>query len=270
MQILQARLHDWRSLEKHITEGCCPRVKEMVAQGLDEEAMLRTVRDAEQLAPPEAPVKATPQAELEKEIENGIAVTPQELAQKGSLLRVLANRCSLCRQLIGDSAKMKIHWQRTHAPEWKRVSSSSIAGSRSLSAVFSSPCSFCGSQARNTKDHSGKCAALFQLLATRELRQHGGVEPAPSRGPSEKQLKNAPQYASFKVEATPIGQFFKPKASCGVAGKVVQFKSGDGRGDGAAVSRSAPRLGAAAPVVALSEQWLIPGMFLAIRTITAT
>ena len=259
MQILQARLHDWRSLEKHITEGCCPRVKEMVAQGLDEEAMLRTVRDAEQLAPPEAPVKATPQAELEKEIENGIAVTPQELAQKGSLLRVLANRCSLCRQLIGDSAKMK-----------KRVSSSSIAGSRSLSAVFSSPCSFCGSQARNTKDHSGKCAALFQLLATRELRQHGGVEPAPSRGPSEKQLKNAPQYASFKVEATPIGQFFKPKASCGVAGKVVHFKSGDGRGDGAAVSRSAPRLGASAPVVALSEQWLIPGMFLAIRTITAT
>ena len=63
----------------------------------------------------------------------------RSLLRKGSLLRVLANRCSLCRQLIGDSAKMKIHWQRTHAPEWKRVSSSSIAGSRSLSAVFSSP-----------------------------------------------------------------------------------------------------------------------------------
>ncbi|CAE7678489.1 unnamed protein product, partial [Symbiodinium necroappetens] len=205
----QIRLFDWRSLEKHITEGTCPRIKELVAQGLSESAMLQVVeREEKTAAAPVAPPKATTQQTLIEKIDEALKVTPQELETHGGRLRILATHCALCRQLVADGSKMKNHWQRTHVHEWDRVSSGAIAGSKSLSATFSRPCVCCGSQAKSSRDHSGKCTSMFQLLAVRELRQKS-FSPEPSRGPSEKQSSTDPQYKSFDVAKTPIGQFFK-------------------------------------------------------------
>ena len=118
----QVRLHDWRSLEKHITEGACPRIKEMLARGLDEHSMLLAVEAAEHSQPPIAPTNAVPQAPLDAEITEALQVDIGMLSSSGTRLRVLANHCALCRQLIPDGSKIKIHWQRTHATEWRKAS----------------------------------------------------------------------------------------------------------------------------------------------------
>ena len=92
----QARLHDWRSLEKHITGGTCSRIKELVAQGHDEESMLRIVDQAELRNPPAAPANAATQAVVQDEIEVALQVATSDLDSNGPRLRVLANRCALC------------------------------------------------------------------------------------------------------------------------------------------------------------------------------
>ena len=203
----QARLHDWRSLEKHITEGTCPKVKVFVSQGLDAEAMLRRVRDDEQLHAPPVPHKATPQSQLEQEIGEALKFEPSTLTSCGDKLLILAKRCALCRQLIPDSSKIKIHWQRTHALEWKMHSANAISGSKSLCSVFSTPCRFCGSQAKNSRDHSAKCSSLFQLLAVRAMRQTGSTAPMPAKGPALKQSERSPLYAQFDITKTSLGKY---------------------------------------------------------------
>ena len=205
----QARLHDWRSLEKHITEGTCSRIKSFVASGHDEESMLRQVRIEEQQNPPVAPAKAIAQHQLDDDIRAALQVEPNTLRQQGGKLKVLATHCSLCRQLIPDSSKIKVHWQRSHPNEWASASADAIAGSKSLCSVFSSPCTFCGSKARSTRDHAGKCSAVFQLLATRFWQSRGYNEPAPGRGPSLKQSQQEPQYMLHDLAKTPIGRYFR-------------------------------------------------------------
>ncbi|CAE7427449.1 L96 [Symbiodinium sp. CCMP2592] len=211
----QVRLHDWRSLEKHITGGTCPRVKEFIAQGRSEDDMIAIVTAEEKRSPPVPPAKATSQAVVQDDINIALEVEPCTLATRGSLLRVLATRCALCRQLITDSSKMKTHWQRTHSKEWQMAHASALSGSQSLSATFCTPCVYCGSKARNPRDHSGKCTSMFQLLAMRELRGRGHSTPEPSRGPSVKQSTLTPQYQLFDLAETPLGRYFKTNADAG-------------------------------------------------------
>ena len=205
----QARLHDWRSLEKHITEGTCSRIKHFVASGHDESSMLCQVRTEEQKNPPAAPAKAIAQDQLDIDISAALQVEPATLRQQGGKLKVLATHCSLCRQLIPDSSKIKVHWQRSHPQEWASASADAIAGSKSLCSAFSSPCTFCGSKARSTRDHAGKCSAVFQLLATRRWQSGGHTLPAPGRGPSLKQSQQEPQYKQHDLAKTPLGRYFR-------------------------------------------------------------
>ncbi|CAE7194789.1 Pol [Symbiodinium sp. CCMP2592] len=221
----QTRLHDWRSLEKHITEGTCPRVKTFVAQSLSEERMLQLIAEEEERSPPVPPAGAPSDAQVVDEVDTALQMTVTELRTHGSRLRVLASRCALCRQLIPDGSKIKIHWQRTHATEWQAVSQKAIAESRSLSATFTTPCSYCGSTARNSLDHSSKCSALFQFLSVLQLRRQGHTEVRPSRGASLKQSQCTPEYQKFDVVCTPIGKFFAVKA----AGAEAMSKAGTGR-----------------------------------------
>ena len=220
----QTQLHDWRSLEKHITEGTCPRVKGFVAQNLSEERMLQIIADEEESKPPVPPAGAIPDAQVVDEVDGALQLTTLELRTHGSRLRVLASRCALCRQLIPDSSKIKIHWQRTHAVEWRAVSQTAVAEARSLSATFTTPCGFCGSQARNSRDHSSKCSSLFQLLAVLQLRRQGHTTVLPSRGVSLKQSQKAPDYQTYDVASTPIGKFFVAKPS----GAAAHRDSGSG------------------------------------------
>ncbi|CAE7359427.1 unnamed protein product [Symbiodinium microadriaticum] len=217
----QARLHDWRSLEKHITEGTCPKVKVFVSQGLDADAMLRRVREDEQLHAPPVPQKATPQSQLEQDIGEALKFEPSTLNSCGAKLLILATRCALRRQLIPDSSKIKIHWQRTHAPEWKKYSATAISGAKSLCSVFSTPCRFCGSQAKNSRDHSAKCSSLFQLLAVRAMRSAGSTAPMPAKGPAPKQSERSPLYAQFDITKTGLGKYLR-KAGDQEAGSDAQ------------------------------------------------
>ncbi|CAE7356962.1 unnamed protein product, partial [Symbiodinium sp. KB8] len=130
----QARLHDWRSLEKHITEGTCPRAKVFVSQGLGEATMLRRVCEEEQKHSPPVPHKAMPQSQLENDIGEALKFEPSTLNSCGDQLLILATRCALCRQLIPDSSNIKIHWQRTHAQEWAKYSADAISGTGPLTA----------------------------------------------------------------------------------------------------------------------------------------
>ena len=107
---------------------------------------------------------------------------------------------------------MKTHWQRTHAVEWDIASLSASSGSRSLLSTFRTPRLFCGSKAKNPRDHSVKCASMFQLLAMRTLRENGITTPLPSRGPALKQSQTEPKYQRFDIAKTSLGRFFKPSA----------------------------------------------------------
>ncbi|CAE7330741.1 unnamed protein product, partial [Symbiodinium microadriaticum] len=168
----QARLHDWRSLEKHITEGTCSRIKHFVASGHDESSMLCQVRTEEQKNPPAAPAKAIAQDQLDIDISAALQVEPATLRQQGGKLKVLATHCSLCRQLIPDSSKIKVHWQRSHPQEWASASADAIAGSKSLCSAFSSPCTFCGSKALAEWRPHTPCSRRW----TFDTRQHDAAE----------------------------------------------------------------------------------------------
>ena len=235
----QARLHDWRSLEKHITEGTCPKVKVYVSQGLDADAMLRRVREDEQLQAPPVPQKATPQSQLEQDIGEALKFEPSTLNSCGAKLLILATRCALCRQLIPGS-KIKIHWQRTHAPEWKKYSATAISGSKSLCSVFSTPCRFCGSQAKNSRDHSAKCSSLFQLLAVRAMRSAGSTAPMPAKGPAPKQSERSPLYAQFDITKTGLGKYLR--------------KAGDQEAGGDAQKASTPGFPSSTKPVVISDR----------------
>ena len=205
----QARLHDWRSLEKHITEGTCPKVKVFVSQGLDEATMLRRVCEEEQQHSPPVPHKATPQSQLETDIGEALKFEPSTLNSCGDKLLILATWCALCRQLIPDSSKIKIHWQRTHAPEWNKYSANAISGSKSLCSAFRTPCRFCGSQAKNSRDHAAKCSSIFQLLAVRAMRSTGSIAPTPAKGPALKQSEHSPLYVQFDITKTALGRYLR-------------------------------------------------------------
>ena len=216
----QARLHDWRSLEKHITEGTCPRAKVFVSQGLGEATMLRRVCEEEQKHSPPVPHKAMPQSQLENDIGEALKFEPSTLNSCGDQLLILATRCALCRQLIPDSSNIKIHWQRTHAQEWAKYSADAISGSKSLCSAFRTPCRFCGSQAKNSRDHAAKCSSIFQLLAVRAMRNTGLVAPLPAKGPALKQSEQSPLYVQFDISKTAMGRYLR-KAGASEASSVA-------------------------------------------------
>ena len=220
--------------------------------------MLRRVRDEEQLHAPPVPHKATPQTQLEQDIGEALKFEPSTLNSCGAKLLILATRCALCRQLIPNSSKIKIHWQRTHAPEWKLYSATAISGSKSLCSVFSTPCRFCGSQAKNSRDHSAKCSSLFQLLAVRAMRSAGSTAPKPAKGPALKQSEHSPLYAQFDITKTSLGKYLR-KAGDQDAGSDAQKASTTGFPSSpkptVTADRSAEML--APPVAApLPQSWL--------------
>ncbi|CAE7466581.1 unnamed protein product [Symbiodinium sp. CCMP2592] len=206
----QGRLFDWRSLERHITTGTCFRVKSFLAEGLTEDQMLERIREEEIVSPPVPPAGAQGQETVTCQIADALRVAPAQLGAGGSRLRVLATRCALCRQWVKEAGKIKAHWRQSHPEQYRKVKVVATAEARSLSAVFVVPCRFCGSRAKNELDHSGKCSALFQLLAVRQLRGLGMVDSISIKGPAAKQWQSTPQYQLFEVGSTPIGRAFGP------------------------------------------------------------
>ena len=203
------RLHDWNSLAKHVSMGMCSRVKSMIAAGLGEIDMLRVIAEEESRNPPTPPAGSSSQVDIRNAVDQALAVSPDQLGARGAELRILAKHCALCHQLVKDPSKIKKHWQDSHASEWRATAQQSVAEARSLMATFSTPCSFCGSTAKQASDHCAKCASLFQLLAHRALARGGWQGPGAQRAPSQKQWQAPAAYTQFKPELTSIGRYMK-------------------------------------------------------------
>ena len=136
-------LYDWASMERHITEGRCPRLKQAAAQGHTIEDVMQQVLQEEKISPPKPPTEA---ANLEAQPSAiSAAVLECELAQLSqqvSELRKYQNRCILCAQLVKVSGHMKLHWQTTHKEAWGLINQDAASGARSLRAIFCRPCEF--------------------------------------------------------------------------------------------------------------------------------
>ena len=204
----KARLHDWKSLTRHITTGTCLRIKEFCAAGLSEGEMLQRIEEEERTSPPEPPTGASRDDDVHVQLEAALCLSNNQLVNGGAELLVLAKHCALCKQIIKEAGKIRSHWKASHAIEFDIVKTSAESGAKSLVSAFTKPCRFCGSQAKNVRDHAVKCAALFQLLAVRHLRSRGTLSPAPSCGPSLKQRARPPQYQLYARADTPLGRAF--------------------------------------------------------------
>ena len=237
----KARLYDWKSLTRHITTGTCLRIKEFLAAGLSESAMLQRLEVEESASPPVPPAGAQGGAELRAQIEAALSLSNQQLVAGGAELLILARHCALCQQIIKEAGKVKNHWSSTHVTEYRKVKAVVESEAKSLVSVFSRPCRFCGGQARSERDHSGKCASLFQLLAVRHLRSCGALTPAPSCGPSLKQSSSPPQYQLFSKVDTPLGRAFGLRKGTASASPKAEARSSNGSTTAAtAVSAAAP------------------------------
>ena len=104
--------------------------------------------------------------------------------------------------------RIKTHWQKTHSGAWQCVRGEVVGEMASLSSTIRRPCQYCGSRASDIGACSRQCAVLFQLLATRSLRQKGKLEAARAQGTGtiRRQDKNKPAYAEYSIESSPIGQ----------------------------------------------------------------
>jgi len=203
------RLHDFNSLAKHVTNGTCDRIKELIAEGLSVDDMMARLNEEDRRSPPVPPQGADSQEAVKSLLDQALVVTNAQLSTQGSKLRVLSHRCALCQQLVGSAGKMKIHWQASHKCEWLRVCDIVKTEARSLLAVFRVPCDFCGSLAKQSADHCTKCPSLFQLLAVRLLHSEGVTALSAQRAPAEKHSKAAAQYKLFRVDQTPIGKHLR-------------------------------------------------------------
>ena len=160
------RLHDWSSLSKHLGGGHCGWVKDQVARGSSPDELLRIVAAQEALEPPQPPHDLLEMQSLQQVRE--LLSQPLDILQNhGAKLRCLAKQCILCAQRVQHSSKIKIHWQQQHQEDWELSKQDAHSGAQSLVALFRRPCHFCGSTAKDSKDHSVKCPALFQFLAAR-------------------------------------------------------------------------------------------------------
>ena len=205
----RSRLHDWRSLARHVATGTCPRLKEFAALGLDEAAMLQRITDEEARDPPAPPEGVRLPSAAQGLVDEALRVTPEQLGTHGACLRVLAQSCALCGQLVKEAGKMKTHWMRSHKEDWAQVSGVIVGEAKSLLSTFRTPCEYCGSKAKQVADHAGKCPALFQLLAVRHLRRVGHTSSGIQLAPSLKQREAPPQYQSFDLGHTALGRYFK-------------------------------------------------------------
>ena len=197
------RLGTWQSLTKHITQGTCLRVKLAVGLGQSIEKLLEEIQMEEARDPPQPPAgdpQAGPRPADAPDVREIIESTPaQHLAKHSAMLISHAAQCLLCGQRLKQSHRMKAHWQFSHAAAWGKAHYHAESKAQSLSAIMRQPCEYCGSKAKNSKEHAKKCPMLFQALAIQHLRtmntsltQGDDLKPVAPR-----KTEAAPKYKAF-------------------------------------------------------------------------
>ena len=178
MPALQAHtLYDWASMERHITEGRCPRLKQAAAQGrqLSEDVMQQVLQE-EKISPPKPPTEKRPtwrrsrrpypgSCVLECEAGATFASRSQEPSES------TRHRCILCAQLVKVSGHMKTslanHAQRSLGID--KSGCCSLAATKLCGLSFCRPCEFCDSNAKHGNTDSLRIMLqnahpLFQVI----------------------------------------------------------------------------------------------------------
>ena len=228
------RLHDWSSLSKHLSGGNCGWVKDQVARGRSPTELLAIIAEREALDPPQPPHELLEMQSIQQVRE--LLHQPLDVLQhKGSMLRCLAKQCILCAQRVQHSSKIKTHWQQQHAQAWAISKQDAYSGAQSLVALFRQPCQFCGSTAKDSKDHAVKCAALFQFLAARAHRTKTGSQDSETGSgrqltqPTDASLKQqilSKHFAGVQV-AKPFTSLARPPSEQAVTNPGTQSYPGD-------------------------------------------
>ena len=170
-RLCHTRLATWQTLEKHISQGRCLRLKTAIGSGHSLSDLMQQVQREERANTPVPPDQSVPQetplAFREHEL---FQVPTHELPAHASLINAWAAHCMLCGQRVLDKACVKTHWQRTHPAAWRLCQHQARSMAQSLRATFTAPCAYCGSQAKDTRAHAVQCSAMFQALSVRWLK----------------------------------------------------------------------------------------------------
>ncbi|CAE7413734.1 unnamed protein product, partial [Symbiodinium microadriaticum] len=91
------------------------------------------------------------------------------------------------------------HWQFSHAAAWGMAHYHAESKAQSLSAIMRQPCEYCGSKAKNSKEHAKKCSMLFQALAIQHLRtMNTSLTQGDDHKPvAPRKTEAAPKYKAF-------------------------------------------------------------------------
>ena len=198
----RTRKQDWQSLTKHVTQGACLRLKTAFAQNQTIDQLLDEIQAEEQRDPPQHPAgnnnSYTQNIEASPIRTMAVSTPLAELRQHSRLLVDSASQCILCGQRLLQASRIKSHWQQSHAQAWKQSGRHAITEAGSLSALFESPCVYCGSKAKNYKQHASQCPVMFQILALRRLTHTGEIETVDDSKPAAPRKHEAqPKYKSF-------------------------------------------------------------------------
>ena len=198
----RTRKSSWQSLTKHITQGMCLRLKAAFAKHQTIDQLLADIQEEELRDPPQPPAGDTlPPTHSVDDMHIRTIARNRPLAdlhQRSSLLITHASQCLLCGQRVLQASRIKSHWRQSHAQVWKQSGHHAIAEAQSLSALFSTPCLYFGSAAKNSKLHAAQCPMMFQILALRWLEKAGPLRNVADLKPAAPRKHEArPKYKSF-------------------------------------------------------------------------
>ena len=205
----RGRSWDWQALEKHVTEGACPRIKACIAQGSTVEQLYAEVLAEEQINPPEPPDQSIKHVEPFVDTKHPLlGAQLKDVPKHVDVMPDLCVRCVLCGQRVQEASRIKTHWRATHPIAWKAVSRGAELDAKTMSKIFVSPCAFCGAKTKDPEAHAPRCAPFFQANAARHLARNHSVrlEMEGSKAESLRQHEREPQYTTWTVTSTPIGQ----------------------------------------------------------------
>ena len=227
-RLCRQTLFDWASMERHITEGRCPRLKMAIAEGKNIEQVMQQVQQEEERAPPKPPAMAPNLEQHQRSLSSPLLECP--LAAVPSHVKEIERyqqQCLLCSQLIKAKGHMKTHWRTIHPDAWQASQQDALSSARSLKATFRRPCQYCGSTAQQGKSdsthHATKCTPLFQVLAARKLHADDLLEKFIStrRGPALKQREKEPEYRAKENNSVLAMLRGKKRATTSDAGAAI-------------------------------------------------
>ena len=220
------RAHDWSSLRKQA--GQCAWVQNAIVDGTAKEDLLQRIEMQERVQRPCPPDDALSNDALQA-ARTCVASGDFAPALAGSQLQCLARQCLLCAQRMRTAARIKPHWQIQHPVAWRLSHRSASTESSSLVALFHRPCKFCGSQAKNTREHAAQCPALFQALALRALKRRGyTLEQAASDTFCENEQRHEPKQGSLMDLWKPAERITPAKSTPAVKDPQSQAVVSDG------------------------------------------